>query len=112
MAMENGVIPPQINYAQPREELSTILDQRIKVLTEATPWKGRYAGVNSFGFGGANCHLLLKSHSKEKVNNGAPRDDLPRLVLVSGRSDEAVDHILKDVSLQVFLCFNQDCDYT
>ncbi|XP_001605700.1 fatty acid synthase [Nasonia vitripennis] len=97
LAMENGVIPPQINYTRAREEINDILDERIKIVTEPTPWKGGYAGVNSFGFGGANCHILLKSNPKEKVNNGAPQDDLPRLVLVSGRSDEAVDHVLKDL---------------
>ncbi|OXU25389.1 hypothetical protein TSAR_001850 [Trichomalopsis sarcophagae] len=97
LAMENGVIQPQINYTRAREEINDILDERIKIVTEPTQWKGGYAGVNSFGFGGANCHILLKSNPKEKVNNGAPQDDLPRLVLVSGRSDEAVDHVLQDL---------------
>lgn len=98
MAMETGVIPPHINFTTPRLEIDAFSEGRIKVVTEPTSWKGGYAGVNSFGFGGANCHVLLKSNPKEKINNGAPQDDLPRLVVISGRSEEAVERILKDVS--------------
>jgi hypothetical protein len=34
-----------------------------------------------------------------KVNGGAPSDCIPRLVVASGRTEEAVDVILKDVSM-------------
>ncbi|KAJ8946534.1 hypothetical protein NQ318_004670 [Aromia moschata] len=47
-------------------------------------------GINSFGFGGGNCHILLRKNLKEKVNNGIPQDNLPRLVCLSGRTEEAV----------------------
>lgn len=69
----------------------------LKVVTDPTPWDGGLAGVNSFGFGGANCHVLLQSNPKKKINNGLPVDDLPRLVVTSGRTEEAVDTILSDV---------------
>lgn len=67
------------------------------MVTEPTPWDGGLAGVNSFGFGGANCHVLLSSNPKVKVNNGLPLDDLPRLVCTSGRTEEAVEVILSEV---------------
>jgi fatty acid synthase len=70
-------------------------------VTEKHPWSGCLAGVNSFGFGGANAHILLQRNEKEKVNGGAPVDHIPRLVAVSGRTEEAVDVILKDVSRTV-----------
>jgi hypothetical protein len=53
--------------------------------------------VNSFGLGGANCHVLLKSNPKLKINNSLPEDDLPRLIACSGRTREAVDVLLSDV---------------
>jgi fatty acid synthase len=56
------------------------------------------AGINSFGFGGANAHILLQWNRKNKINGGAPTDTIPRLVVASGRTEEAVDTILKDVS--------------
>lgn len=97
--METGLIPPNLNYKRPREGVKSLEEGRIKVVTEVTPWEGGYVGINSFGFGGANAHILLESHSKEKINHSAPKDDLPRLVLVSGRTDEAVDSILNDVRI-------------
>ncbi|XP_011883918.1 PREDICTED: fatty acid synthase-like, partial [Vollenhovia emeryi] len=97
LAMESGIITPTIHFKQPRKNLTAILEGRIKVVTELTKWKGGYVGINSFGFGGGNCHILLKSNPKQKVNNGAPNDDLPRLVIVSGRTEEAVKVILDDV---------------
>ncbi|XP_014204160.1 fatty acid synthase-like [Copidosoma floridanum] len=97
LAMESGVIPPNINFNRAKEEIGSISEGRIKVVTDATPWKGEFAGVNSFGFGGANAHVLLKRNSKQKVNGGQPNDDLPRLAVVSGRTEDAVSAILTDL---------------
>jgi len=73
----------------------------LQVVTEKHPWNGCLAGVNSFGFGGTNAHILLQRNEKEKVNIGAAVDPIPRLVVASGRTEEAVDIILKDVSCTV-----------
>ena len=67
-------------------------------MTEQHPWNGCLAGVNAFGFGGANAHILLQRNEKEKEIGCAPVDHIPRLVVASGRTEEAVDVILKDVS--------------
>jgi hypothetical protein len=69
------------------------------VVTERVPWAGNLAGVSSLGLGGANAHIILQRNQKEKVNGGTPIDSIPRLVLASGRTKEAVDVILKDVSM-------------
>jgi fatty acid synthase len=69
------------------------------VVTEKFPWTGDLAGVSSLGFGGSNNHIILQRNQKKKVNGGAPADSVPRLVVASGRTEEAVDVILKDVSL-------------
>ena len=65
------------------------------------PLEGTLAAVNNFGFGGANGHALLESHSKLKINKGLPSDSLPRLVVVSGRTEEAVNVLLNDVNVQL-----------
>jgi len=70
----------------------------IKIITEPTKWDLGYVAINSFGFGGANSHILLKPNLKQKINNGAPNDNLPRLIVVSGRTEEAVKIILDNVS--------------
>ena len=75
-------------------------------MTEKHPWNGCLAGVNSFGFAGANAHILLQRNEKEKENGGAPVDPIPRLVVASGRTEGAVDVILKDVSRTVrYRCY-------
>lgn len=54
-----------------------------------------FLGINSFGFGGSNAHVIIKSITKK--GNGQPNDDLSRLVFVSGRSENAVTVLLNDV---------------
>ncbi|XP_039308554.1 fatty acid synthase isoform X2 [Solenopsis invicta] len=97
IAMETGILAPIIHFNSSRKELSAIIEGRIKIITEPTEWQVGYVAINSFGFGGANSHLLLKPNPKQKINNGAPNDDLPRLVAVSGRTEEAVRIILDDL---------------
>ncbi|KAL6430378.1 hypothetical protein ACFW04_007806 [Cataglyphis niger] len=98
LAMETGIIPGNLHFNRPREGLKALEEGRLKVVTDSTPWEGGYVGINSFGFGGANCHIILKSNPKKKINNGAPSDDLPRLVVVSGRNEKSVTLFLNDVS--------------
>lgn len=95
--MESGYIPPNLHYKSPREGVQALFDGRLKVVTEPTAWEGGLVGVNSFGFGGANCHVLLKSNDKPKINQGIPEDNLPRLVVISGRTEEAVKTLITDV---------------
>ncbi|KAK0176607.1 hypothetical protein PV328_000726 [Microctonus aethiopoides] len=97
IANETGLIPPNIHYKNPREGIKALLDGRIQVVTEPTPWAGGHIAISSFGFGGANAHILLKSNPKKKINGGAPEDDLPRLVVISGRTEEAVENIFRDI---------------
>ncbi|XP_076294049.1 fatty acid synthase-like isoform X1 [Lasioglossum baleicum] len=97
IAMESGLIPPNLHFKNPTPGIKGFKDGMLQVMTEPTPWDGGYAGINSFGFGGVNAHILLKSHTKEKVNNGAPADDLPRLIALSGRNEEALDVLLNYV---------------
>uniref|UniRef100_A0A8D8UL46 Fatty acid synthase n=1 Tax=Cacopsylla melanoneura TaxID=428564 RepID=A0A8D8UL46_9HEMI len=97
LSMENGFIPPNINFKSPRKDIPSFHNGKIRVVTEKQPWDGGLVGINSFGFGGANCHVLLESNPKLKSNNGLPSDDLPRLVCASGRTEEAVEVMLNDL---------------
>ncbi|XP_018574566.1 fatty acid synthase-like, partial [Anoplophora glabripennis] len=89
LAMETGYIPPNIHFDAPGDAMMGLVEGRLKVVTEKTPLEDKDAlmGVNNFGFGGANAYVLLKRNSKTKTK---PKDNLPRLVCVSGRTVEAI----------------------
>ncbi|XP_047538557.1 fatty acid synthase-like [Vanessa atalanta] len=97
IAYTTGYIPPNINFKVPRKGIPYLEEKKLKVVTEKQPWGRGMSGINSFGFGGANAHVLLKNIARAKINNGLPSDDLPRLVCVSGRTEAAVARILDDL---------------
>ncbi|GLV44735.1 Fatty acid synthase 3, partial [Carabus blaptoides fortunei] len=96
LAMEFGYLIPNINFNKPKPSIKALNDGRMKVVTEKTKWNGGYVPISNFGLGGSNAHVLLKSNTKIKVNYGLPEDDIPRLVYISGRTEEAVDTIIDD----------------
>jgi acyl transferase domain-containing protein len=99
LAVENGFIPPSLNYASPGIDLESL---GLRVNTTLTPWPlgdgpGR-AGVSSFGMGGTNAHVIVEAplaamESVECVESVAPKhdDDNPIVPwVVSARSAEAL----------------------
>ena len=100
LIQENQKIPPNINFNSPKKEIPALAEGRLKVVSEVTDFDGSLICVNSFGFGGANAHALFKSNSKLKINRGIPNDDIPRLVVWSGRTEQAVESIIESVTKQ------------
>ena len=75
LAVREGVLPPQPNFATPNPEAH--LDETpFRVLREAEAWPApaadRVARVNSFGFGGTNAHLVLQGASPPAPRRGEP----------------------------------------
>ena len=97
--MESGLIPPTINFEKPSENIPALAAGRLKVVTELTPWEGNYGAINTASGSGNATHVILKSFKKKKKNGGQPEDDIPRLVMASGRTQEAVESILNDVRI-------------
>jgi len=93
--IESGIIPANLHYNIPNPNIPALKEERIRVVTKPTPWNGGFVAINSFGFGGANAHIILRSNPKMKLS---PILDtiklLPKLVIVSGRTDEAVHTFL------------------
>ncbi|KAH8306769.1 hypothetical protein KR044_013279, partial [Drosophila immigrans] len=96
IAMEAGIIPANLHYNKPNPDLYGLLDGRLKVVDKNLPWNGGIIGLNSFGFGGANAHVILKSNPKPKTVT--PLNSSPKLVVASGRTFEAVQMLLESTA--------------
>ncbi len=70
LALYHRVLPPTLNCEEPHEMLRAP-DSRFYANTEARPWvhgdtkTPRRAGVDAFGFGGINAHLILEEYTRD-----------------------------------------------
>jgi acyl transferase domain-containing protein/NADPH:quinone reductase-like Zn-dependent oxidoreductase/surfactin synthase thioesterase subunit/SAM-dependent methyltransferase len=65
LALKHGQIAPNIHFKKGNPNIP-FDDLKLKVPTDSISWKAngapRYGGVNSFGFGGSNAHIVLKGY--------------------------------------------------
>ncbi|MFF2327305.1 MULTISPECIES: SDR family NAD(P)-dependent oxidoreductase [unclassified Streptomyces] len=94
LSLRHRALPASLNYETPNPAIP-LAELNIRVNTELMPLTGTgplLAGVNSFGMGGTNCHLVLASYEDEHESAGAepPRVTGPLPVPVSARSRSAL----------------------
>lgn len=103
IAMEEGMIPPNLHYYEPSPNIPALLDGRLKVVDEPTAWNGGLVGVNCFGFGGANVHVILRSNNRPNkslhpvIEETNGKYKLPRLFLNCGRTESAAKKIQGEI---------------
>ncbi|XP_067015128.2 fatty acid synthase isoform X2 [Anabrus simplex] len=100
LCFEAGQLAPNINYSTPSKGSQAISSGRIQVVTEPTPFNGELIAINSFSLNGCLSHVLLRRWNKDKINNGLPLDTIPRLLIMSGRAEEAVRSCLEEIQDQ------------
>ena len=92
LAMSHRTIPPNVHFRTPNPKID-FDGLRLKVPVEQTDWpstaNGGYAGINSFGFGGTNAHLVLKGASV-KETAGKKEIARPHLFTASATTEQAL----------------------
>jgi acyl transferase domain-containing protein/acyl-CoA synthetase (AMP-forming)/AMP-acid ligase II len=95
LALRHRTIPPNLNFAEPNPHIpfDTL---PLRVAQTLTPWPengGRaVAGVSSFGFGGANAHVVLTEAPQVRVTQPTNHtaEDRVELLPLSARSPKAL----------------------
>ncbi len=90
LAMEHGTIPANLHFRTPNPDIPALLDGRLAVVAEHQPWRGGVAGINSFGFGGTNAHVILRD---ELARSAEPVCVCPA-VPVAARTEAGLESLL------------------
>ncbi|MFD9407654.1 beta-ketoacyl synthase N-terminal-like domain-containing protein [Streptomyces sp. NPDC059989] len=73
LSVHEGVLPPTLHLEEPHADLART---RMRPVTAAEPWERgplpRRAGVNAFGFGGINAHVVLEEAPAAAARPAAP----------------------------------------
>ncbi|VBB71893.1 Putative dual specificity polyketide synthase/Non ribosomal peptide synthase [Podospora comata] len=76
LSMQHGIIPPNLHFSRLSPAVEPFF-QHLEIPTTPQKWPDlppgvpRRASINSFGFGGTNCHVIVESWEKENVNGEA-----------------------------------------
>lgn len=87
--LEKGMIPPNIHFNNPNPKIK-FDEQHLKVPTEVMPWPNegpRRISVNSFGYGGANAHVILDDAGSYLSQNRLPGNHVTNVPQVNGASN-------------------------
>ena len=102
LCVQRREIPPSLHYRHPNPALD-LEGGRLRVVTALEPWPSRAratAAVNSFGFGGANAHAIVREAPAPATPHrpSAPGEAIPgnaTLIPIGARSDAALDALAK-----------------
>lgn len=99
LALEKRIIPPNIYFDTPNPNIP-FGEYKLTVPVEPMPWptdRLERVGVNSFGVGGANAHVLLESATSFGIRQEAPAQSDPsadvltsHLVVFSAKHPESL----------------------
>jgi acyl transferase domain-containing protein len=85
LALQHGIFPGNLHFERPNPEVS--FDRfAIQVPTGPTPLAGDTCGVSSFGFGGANVHLVLETPPSAPREKTTPSEPTAGLAMISAKT--------------------------
>ncbi|OAF68425.1 hypothetical protein A3Q56_03845 [Intoshia linei] len=98
ICMRYKKISPNLHYNSPNPDIPALGNGLHVVTGKCINWpvtgKDNYVGINSFGFGGANVHALLKYPKSENIGSVLDK----KLIIYSGRNENTLKETLNDIS--------------
>ncbi|MEU5786046.1 type I polyketide synthase, partial [Micromonospora lupini] len=92
LAISHRELPPSLNFTTPHPDIP-LGELGLSVQTELTPWpepdRPLVAGVNSFGMGGTDCHVVLSDVPEQPHSAQAAPQPPTELAWVLSAADEA-----------------------
>lgn len=95
LAMDAGMLPGSLQYEIPNPEIKGLSNGNLQVVTKNTKWNSEYVAVNALGICNYLGHIVLKRSPKQK---SSLQFDIPVLLPVSSRTEDAIKTILNNVS--------------
>src|SRR5262249_51321797 len=95
LAMKNHELPPTLHFQTPNPAID-FETLRMRVVCQREPWlthegAPRIAGVNSFGFGGTNAHVVLAESPRDLLNGKADHNG-SSIVTLRSTAFESIRH--------------------
>ncbi|KAM9837458.1 fatty acid synthase [Aulostomus maculatus] len=98
LSLERGVWAPNLHFNSPNPDIPALTDGRVQVVDRPIPIRGGIIGINSFGFGGSNVHVILRPaerNAPKTADVAAGPRAFPRLLQACGRTEAAVNTLLQ-----------------
>ncbi|GKU06255.1 unnamed protein product [Fusarium langsethiae] len=117
LILKHGQIPATLNFIKPKPSLK-LYEKKIKIPSELiklpSPQNGPpRVSLNSFGYGGTNCHVILQAPDSKNLNgvtNGIPNetsngtsngnnidDSTPKLFVLSASTEKALSSTSENI---------------
>ncbi|XP_040289976.1 phenolphthiocerol/phthiocerol polyketide synthase subunit C-like [Bufo bufo] len=101
LMMHHEIIPPSLHYSK-ENGIKMINESKLEIPTSPEKWQedikfGRMAGINCFGFGGTNVHVVLKQHKQDYPKKDSKRS--AEIFILSAASSKSLQFCIEDTKI-------------
>ncbi len=97
LSLQHEAIPPNLHFNRPNPHINWD-ELPVKIPTQLTTWsrskKPRVAGINSFGFGGTNAHVIVAESPQVAPDEKSERERTTHLLTLSSRHENALTELV------------------